>query len=416
MDGIVIKFKTDGEQEARIFIHEKSDFQDTVTYSDLIKTEQKNYFAAGVEFDSLKADTKYYYTLSVKNRTGIKNGSFTTLPSGPASFKIAFGSCARTGSDNPIFGTINKLEPLFFMNIGDFHYEDISQNCSYNFARAYFTNLRSHYQSELYSTRPFVYMWDDHDFGPNNSYSESNCRNEAIQAYRHFVPHYSLPFKGNDEPISQVFSVGRVRFVLTDLRSQKKRPEYEGCERVEIGTNFGPDKHLEWFKEQLIDGKDSGQLIAWVNPLPWISDERSLKYECDENDDWQGFSEERNEIANFIKDNNIPLIMLSGDAHMLAIDDGSNSDYATGGGAPIPVFHASPLDHVGIFKGGPYSHGYSRKRGQFGMLEIKDDGGKEICVSFKGMDSRGNIAVNIDGKALTYSFCKEVQSFPSGVN
>ena len=39
---------------------------------------------------------------------------------------------------------------------------------------------------------------------------------------------------------------------------------------------------------------------------------------------------------------------MSGDAHMLAVDDGSH----TPGG--FPVMHASPLDKKGSIKGGPY--------------------------------------------------------------
>lgn len=41
------------------------------------------------------------------------------------------------------------------------------------------------------------------------------------------------------------------------------------------------------------------------------------------------------------------LIMISGGAQFLAIDDGSNSDYSEVGGAGFPVILASPLDYWG---------------------------------------------------------------------
>jgi hypothetical protein len=44
--------------------------------------------------------------------------------------------------------------------------------------------------------------------------------------------------------------------------------------------------------------------------------------------------------------------MISGDAHMVAIDDGTNSDYADGGGGGFPVFHAGALDRSSSVKGG----------------------------------------------------------------
>ena len=68
---------------------------------------------------------------------------------------------------------------------------------------------------------------------------------------------------------------------------------------------------------------------------------------------------------------------------MAAIDDGTNSDYATNGGAPIPIFHAGPLDRKPSIKGGPYSHGVSGVRGQFGIMEVIDDGGDNICIEWK---------------------------------
>ena len=68
---------------------------------------------------------------------------------------------------------------------------------------------------------------------------------------------------------------------------------------------------------------------------------------------------------------------------MAAIDDGTNSDYAIDGGAPIPIFHAGPLDRKPSIKGGPYSHGASGVRGQFGIMEVIDDGGDNICIEWK---------------------------------
>lgn len=407
-DGITISFKSAGEQKSRVIIHKDPNLQDTVLISDEIETTIKDYFTGKAVFKGLESGSKYFYSLAWPNQVRELKGSFQTLPQGPASFKIAFGSCARTGSNHSLFSTINRLDPLFFMNMGDFHYANIRQNCAYSFAEAYFDNLRSRTQAALYSSRPFVYIWDDHDYGPNNAAADADCRKEALEAYRRFIPHYPLAFEDDDEPISQSFNVGRIRFILTDLRSEKIRPEYEGCERTEAGSNFGTEDHLEWFLEQLLAARANGELVAWVNPIPWIADERSPKYDCDEKDDWSGFPEERTVIADFIKKQNIPLFILSGDAHMVAIDDGTNSDYASGGGAPIPVFHAAPLDNVGIYKGGPYSHGFSRKRGQFGIMEVEDNGGTEICITFKGMSHNGRLATNINGQALVYRFCKRI--------
>ena len=113
--------------------------------------------------------------------------------------------------------------------------------------------------------------------------------------------------------------------------------------------------------------------------------------------DWNGFAEERAEIADFISENNLApqLLMVSGDAHMVALDDGTNSDYSSNGGAAFPVLHAAALDRPGSMKGGPYSHGAFLGGGQFGHLEVLDDGDRlEVVVT--GRNWRNEVLVRFD--------------------
>ena len=75
--------------------------------------------------------------------------------------------------------------------------------------------------------------------------------------------------------------------------------------------------------------------------------------------------------------------------HALAADDGSNSDFATGGGAPIPVMAAAPLDREASIKGGPYSQGvYKPRKGEgcFGLVEVADSGAA-ISARFSGRNN-----------------------------
>jgi phosphodiesterase/alkaline phosphatase D-like protein len=108
-------------------------------------------------------------------------------------------------------------------------------------------------------------------------------------------------------------------------------------------------------------------------------------------DHWSVFSRERREIADFVKANHIRgLCILHGDSHMLAADDGSHSDYATGGGAPLPVMCAAPLDQRPSLKGGPYSQGVYRVRpdeGCFGLVTVTDNG-TNVTVNFSGRNNQ----------------------------
>nr|WKN36602.1 alkaline phosphatase D family protein [Tunicatimonas sp. TK19036] len=414
--GATITFNTFRPAKVRVQVSTEAATFANARYSDYIQTETATQHIGKALLDSLKPNTQYYYRLEVNDTINAfegYSGTFTTPQDGPFSYKVAFGSCMVTGSSSPIFEQIQSENPLLFISTGDLHYENISSDCKNNFVQAYYRVFNSPTQSQLYRSTAFAYMWDDHDFGSNNSDGASTCKEDAIAAYRQFIPHYPLAFRESDDPISQSFTLGRVRFILTDLRSQKVKPEYSGCERTKVGTNFGSEEHLKWFEDQMLTAKDSGQVVVWLSGIPYINHEGGPNYLCDEDDDWGGFPEERQVIADFVKEHQIPISIIAGDAHMVAIDDGTNSDYAQGGGAPIPVFHAAPLDRYGSYKGGPYSEGYRSESGQYGVMEIEDDGGEEVCITWTAKDERGRTIKNARDNEITYQFCLPVSAVPA---
>ena len=82
---------------------------------------------------------------------------------------------------------------------------------------------------------------------------------------------------------------------------------------------------------------------------------------------------------------------------MLAADDGSNADYATGGGAPMPVIAAAPLDQGASIKGGPYSQGvyrFRRNEGGFGFIQVTDRG-DAIDVRYSGLSNKNEEKVGL---------------------
>lgn len=150
------------------------------------------------------------------------------------------------------------------------------------------------------------------------------------------------------------------------------------------------DRQRDWFKEELLRAHEAGEIVVWVSSVPWIYRPNP------ESDSWGGYSEEREEIANFLKEHEIEnIVILAGDSHMIAMDDGTNSDYATDGGAPIPVIQTAPLDQAGSTKGGPYSEGEFPTRslfpphdGQWVLMEVDDEGGEEVCIAWTGYRTR----------------------------
>ena len=343
---------------------------------------------AEFSIDALQPGTEYVYGFSAQPGAGGEaEGRFRTLPEGAASFRFAFASCAQTGSEHEVFKTISRCDPLFFLQVGDLHYRNINQNDRALFRDAYSEVFGSRAQGALYANVPLIYVWDDHDFGPNNSDRFAPGRTASRLTYQECVPHYPLAFGEGDVPICHAFSVGRVRFLVTDLRSERspaKSPDYPG--KTMLGT-----AQKEWLKRELLAAKSKFALIFWVSSVPWTGMSQT-------GDGWAAFPTERQEIADFVKLNGIRnLCLLCGDAHMLGADDGRNGDFAIGGGAPLPSLQAAPLDRRASFKGGPYSHGYylpERGEGCFGLVELHDDG-REINVFFTGRNHRDEKKVGL---------------------
>lgn len=323
---------------------------------------------------NLQPGTRYRYAIEVDGKLDTARvGRLTTFPEGPASLTIAVSSCARTGSNGRVFDAIARSAPDLYVITGDFHYQNIERNEIRLYQGAYDAQLQQPAQTALYANAPIAYVWDDHDFGPNDAVAATPSAPAARSAYEMFVPHYPL----SGRTIHQAFTMGTVRFVVTDTRSARDPA---------AGTMLGHEQ-LDWLLTELLDASRSHALVLWVNPTPWISDSGA--------DTWAGYADERRRISDFIAAHDIDnLVMLSGDAHMVAIDDGSNNVFSSQREPSFPVFHAAPLDRPGSEKGGPYSHGVAIGSGQYGLLMIDDDGGDSVEVTLEGRDYTDSILMS----------------------
>jgi membrane-associated phospholipid phosphatase/phosphodiesterase/alkaline phosphatase D-like protein len=328
-----------------------------------------------VDASGLRPGSQYRFQFIVDGEPDSTRGigSFRTPGVGAESFRVALSSCARVGSNGRVFDAIAASEPLLYLAMGDIHYSNIGENSPDAFRSAFDELLTEPGQAALYRQVPIAYVWDDHDYGPNDGDSTSPSRPAARQVYREVVPHSGV--EPGDAAINQAFTIGRVRFVMTDNRSERTDDSMLG------------DEQRAWLIDELTESSRTHALVVWVNPVPWIVEAR------DGGDNWSGFAHERMVIADAIAQAEIDnLIMVSGDAHMVALDDGTNSDYSTAGGASFPVFHAAALDRPGSIKGGPYSDGAFDGAGQFGLLDIAD-AGDTISVTTTGVNWEGDVLV-----------------------
>jgi hypothetical protein len=129
--------------------------------------------------------------------------------------------------------------------------------------------------------------------------------------------------------------------------------------------------------------------VVWVSSIPWTGPSEPGA------DGWAGYPDERETIAAWIASHEIDnLVMLAGDAHMVAIDDGSNNHFGS-----FPVMQAGALDRPGSEKGGPYSEGAYPGSGQFGLLTVEDMGASGVNLDLSGRTWEG---VELTSLELTF--------------
>ena len=127
---------------ARLVVSKNADFTQPVYSAPATASADRGKVVA-FPVSGLQPNTAYHYALEVDGQRADKRGAFRTFPEGPASFTFAFASCAKTASTNSVFDRIRESQPLFYMNVGDFHYLNISNNNVRKFRRAYDRVLNS---------------------------------------------------------------------------------------------------------------------------------------------------------------------------------------------------------------------------------------------------------------------------------
>lgn len=338
------------------------------------------------EIENLDPDTLYY--VGVESDTGLRGeftGKMRTPKTGAHTFSFASASCALTGSSGLVFDAIRARaeagEISFFIHSGDLHYEDIVVNDPALFHAAYDEVFNAPRQRKLWSVLPMYYMWDDHDFGPDDSGRDSPSRQAAVAAYRSRVPSPPLVKSGAEDAPYYSFVRGRVRFIVTDVRSER-------AEKGEFPSN-DPDQVIftndqrDWLFAEMLAAEGADQAIIWVNTKVWVA---SVSNGADH---MGGYAAARQEIADFITDNDLNrrVAILSGDMHALAFDDGSSANNPAG----LRVMQAAALERARVNIGGPYSVGPialppTGIHSQYGLIDVTDSTGTgDVEVRFRGI-------------------------------
>ncbi|MEQ9316144.1 MAG: alkaline phosphatase D family protein [Henriciella sp.] len=292
----------------------------------------ENNLCVTLKAEGLEPDTRYWYRLKFAGEPDKFQPlahSTRTAPAGPSRFRVAFGSCCRIQLDpvQRIWNVARVLEPDMFVWLGDNIYADSDQEQTlvdlYGRGR-----VVERIEPFLRST-PQLATWDDHDFGYNDSDGLSPFKDMALKVFRNFWPN---PSYGEDDNPGIYFkqSYGGVDFFILDGRYHRdptNRPD--NAQKTMLGA-----RQKAWLKRELKASKAPFKILA--SGGGWSSAENE-----DGGDSWAVYMTERNEIFDFIRDEQISgVVCISGDSHMGELNCIPRSEE---GGYDIYDFCSSPL-------------------------------------------------------------------------
>ncbi len=377
----------DSQAEVRLAVSTRADLAEPIWFP----ASQRPPDDPGVaRFDlaGLTPGTRYHYAVEVDGDLVVERvGQLRTIAHTAADFTFAFGNCARIGSNASTFDRIREAGPDLLIHLGDLSYTDLWTDDRAAVRAMYDTQLTTPAMDALVRSVPIAYMWDDHDFGPNDADSTSDSGPASQVVYREDVPHPDLPAGEGPEAIYQSFTLGRVRFILTDSRSERS-PKSAPDDRAK--TMFG-SAQWTWLLDEFDAAAEAGQVVVLVTSVPWNGVAQAGA------DDWAGYTTERRRLADAIAGAGLAdqMLMIAGDAHMLAIDDGTHTDFSASQAGGFPLMHAGAMDRHGSFKAGPYSEGAFPGGGHYGLATVKD-AGSDITITLSGRDYTGSELVGYE--------------------
>ena len=290
------------------------DINDQVSLSsNTASTTPDTDFTGIAHAENLTPDTKYTYQVRINDVVLPETYRFRTHPrsGSPGVFSIGFGGCAGyTPWHERIWRTIQTYEFCAFLLTGDNVYIDdplrdtVQQYCYYR------RQSRPEYQG-LVSSTSIAAIWDDHDFGTNDSWGGTliNEPSWKIPVWRTFRNNWNNPGYGGGENSPGCwfrFSVADVDFFMLDdrfYRTNHKNPPID-----EPITMLGAAQKT-WLFENILESTATFKII--VTSVPW-----AYGVKPGSSDPWQGFQAERKELFDFLHDHRVEgVILLSGDRH-----------------------------------------------------------------------------------------------------
>jgi len=309
------------------------------------QTIKEEAFTAKLLADEVEPGTAYEYELLI-NGKAIKLDYPTTFTTqklwqwrnGPPDFSVALGSCSYInearydrpgdgyGSGYGIFEAVYEKQPDAMVWLGDNIYLREADWYTWTGILHRYTHTRSTPEMQpLLASAHHYAIWDDHDFGPNNSDRSFIHKDKTLKAFQLFWgnPTYGLP---GQKGITSFFQYNDIDFFLLDNRYFRSPNNRRSGEATILG-----EEQLEWLIDALSNSRSPFKMVCIGGQVL----NTVAEYENYANRHWK----ERQYLLKRIEEEGIRnVVFLTGDRHHTEM-----SGYTNNAGHKVYDITISPL-------------------------------------------------------------------------
>lgn len=390
---VLVWAQLSGEGAVQVRYWKQGDSADQGQISAPVNAAAQEDFVTKITLSDLQPGTRYDYDILIDGQAQARPYALTfqTQPlwqwrTDPPALKVAFGSCHYANDppfDRPgkawgegfgIFDQILSQKPDLMLWLGDNVYlREVDWTSAHGIASRHAWNREQQPLQALLASVHHLAIWDDHDFGPNDSDRSFILRDESLALFKRYWGNQTYG-RGEAPGVYGQFSWGDVDFFLLDNRYH----------RAPVNAPDTAEKHLlgpvqmQWLIDSLTASRATFKVIVSggqvLNPL--------VVYE-----NWTRHATERQQLLDALRDRQITgVVFLSGDRHhgeLIRLDrEGLYSLYD---------FTSSPLT-AGVGSGDPENA--ARVPGtlvlarHFGLLSF--EGAKDArTLTMKALDAEG---------------------------
>lgn len=306
----------------------------------------------------------------------------TSLKKDAPSYKFTIGFGGGSGyvpENERMWDTIGGIEPRALLLLGDNVYIDDPETPEMQRFHYYRRQSQPEW-GKLAKAVPIYSIWDDHDFTTNDGWGGPDIEKPSWKrdVWEIYKENWDNPYYGGGKENPGCwfdFRIGDVHFIMIDGRYYRESPKDQSP------SMLGPVQ-MKWLKKTLADKPATFKVICTNVPM-------APKVKPGSKDTWDGYSDERSAIYQFIADQKLPgVVILSADRHR---SDAYKVDTEIEGMYPLFEFSSSRLTNQHVHKLIDHSlFGYNEKQ-SFGRVDF-DLTVEDPTVKYT--------IINIDGKPI----------------